>query len=227
MGAGKTTTAEFLTRQIQRQRLAARFLPEGPTVDAPTHPLRVATDLPHPNGVWRDVTVEEYIERSLAKWQRFARGARQSATVTVCDGLLFHGNMTDLLLMDATPAELQHYVVQVLERIQDLRPAVIYLAHTDVPQALRAVCDARGSAWEAYQVNWKVLSPYGVRRSLQGFAGLVQLYQDYRTICDALFAQLALPKLGVRNGGEWGTRYHEILSFLQLSPLSPEFQPSA
>ena len=49
MGAGKSTTAAFLTAQFERQGLAERFLPEGPTVDDPHHPLRVATDLPHPN----------------------------------------------------------------------------------------------------------------------------------------------------------------------------------
>src|SRR2546421_102984 len=106
MGAGKSTTAWFLTERLRQKGVAARFVLEGPTMDEPEHPLRVATELPHPNGVWLDVTVEEYVERSLRKWRTFAREARQSATVTVCDGLLFHGNMTDLMLMNAEPGVL-------------------------------------------------------------------------------------------------------------------------
>src|SRR5947209_10896276 len=62
MGAGKTTTAWFLTQELQRQGLAARFLFEGPTVEDPDYPLGVATELPHPNGVWLDVTIQQYIE---------------------------------------------------------------------------------------------------------------------------------------------------------------------
>src|SRR5712692_9308548 len=104
MGSGKTTTAWFLTEQMQRNRIAAHFMLEGPTIDEPEHPLRVATELPHPNAVWHDVTVEQFIEQSLQKWHTFVDKAQQSATVTICDCLLFHGNMTDLLLMNAEPA---------------------------------------------------------------------------------------------------------------------------
>ena len=225
MGAGKTTTAWFLTEQLHRQGLAAHFLLEGPTVEDPVHPLRVATDLPHPNGVWLDVTIPHYIEYSVQKWQRFVEAARSSTGVTICDGLLFHGNMTDLLLMNAEPEVLFGYVRQVLQCIHPLNPVLIYFYHADVAQALRNVCDARGSEWEAYQVNWKVRSPYGVQRCLQGFPGLVQLYQAYRVLCDHFFAQLALPKLAIRNEGDWNTYYQQIFSFLQLPPAPPEVLP--
>lgn len=98
----------------------------------------------------------------------------------------------DLLLMNAEPEVLFGYVRQVLQCIHSLNPVLIYFYHADVAQALRRVCDARGSEWEAYQVNWKIGSPYGVQRSLQGFPGLVQLYQAYRALCDDFFAQFAL-----------------------------------
>ncbi|MBI3972627.1 MAG: hypothetical protein HY332_15220 [Chloroflexi bacterium] len=215
MGSGKSTTASFVTDQFQRNGIAACFISEG-------GPLRVALDLLHPLAVWRDVTVEDYVERSLRKWHAFAREAAQSATVTVCDGLLFHGNVTDLLLMGAKPPILRRYVARVIECIDDLRPVVISFHHADVAQALRAVCDARGSMWEAYQVTWKLSSPYAVQRSLRGFDGLVQLYRVYRTICDDLFAQLALPKLAILNEGDWATYRTDILTFLQLPPAPPE-----
>ena len=216
MGAGKSTTAAFLTDQLRRHGIAARFMPEGPTIDEPDHPLRVATELPHPNAAWRDVTVDEFIDRSVRKWHAFAREVQQSAPITVCDGLLFHGNMTDLLLMDAEPPVLHRYVAQVIESIHTLHPMVIYFYHVDVAQALRTVCEERGSAWEAYQVNWKVASPYGVRRSLRGFEGLVQLYRAYRAVSDDILAQLTVPTLAIRNDGDWATYYRDILAFLQL-----------
>ena len=215
MGSGKTTTAWFLAEYLRQHGIAARFLLEGPTVEEPEHPLRVATELPHPNGVWLDVTVEEYIELSLRKWRTFAREAQQSTSVTACDGLLFHGNMTDLMLMNAPIEMLHSYVAQVIEIISDLNPVVIYFSHPDITRALRKICDARGSEWEAYQVNWKVLSPYGVQRSLHGFDGLVQLYQSYCALCNDIFTQLTLPKLAIRNEGDWTRYYEEILAFLQ------------
>jgi len=216
MGSGKSTTAWFLTEQLQRCGVAARFLLEGPTVKEPEHPLRVATELPHPNGVWLDVTIVEYIALSFRKWRAFAQEARETDTVTACDGLLFHGNMTDLMLMNTPTEMLRAYVAQSIETISDLNPVVIYFSHPDIARALRKICDARGSKWEAYQVNWKVLSPYGKERSLHGFDGLVQLYQNYSALCEDIFAQLALPKLAIHNKGDWARHYEEILNFLQL-----------
>ena len=216
MGSGKSTIALFLEEHLQKNGIAAEAISEGGS-------LRVALDLPHPNGVWLDVTIEEYIQLSLRKWRTFAREAQEVATVTACDGLLFHGNMTDLMLMTAGPEVLRAYVAQVIESISDLNPVVIYFSHPDIARGLRRICDARGSEWEAYQVNWKVLSPYGVQRSLYGFDGLVQLYQSYCDLCEDIFAQLALPKLAIRNEGDWAKYYQEILSFLQLLPTQGTF----
>ena len=211
MGSGKSTTVLFLEEYLKKNGIAAQTIWEDGF-------LRVALDLPHPNGVWLDVTIEEYVELSLHKWRTFAREAQQVATVTACDGLLFHGNMTDLMLMNAPTEALRAYVAQVIEIISELKPVVIYFTHPDIARALRRICDARGSEWETYQVNWKVLSSYGRERALSGFDGLVQLYQSYCALCEDIFAQLAQPKLAIRNEGDWARYYRDILAFLQLLP---------
>jgi len=209
MGSGKTTTALFLAEHLQRHGIAAEFMSEG-------GPPRVALDLPHPNGIWLDVTIELYIEMSMQKWHAFTREAQRSGIVIACDGLLFHGNMTDLLLMNAEPCVLQRYVKQVIECIQSLQPALIYFRRPDVAGALRNICDERGSEWEQYQVNWKCGSPYGRQRSWQGFDGLVRLYQEYCELCDRLFTQITLPKLMIYSEGDWVAYYEAILAFLEL-----------
>jgi hypothetical protein len=126
--------------------------------------------------------------------------------------------------MDAPPPAMGAYVGQVVDCLQDLRPVVIYFVHADVARGLRAVCDARGSAWEAYQVNWKVASPYAARRALRGFDGLVALYRDYRALCDDLFARLTVPKLALLNEGDWAAYRASILAFLGL-PAAPAAVP--
>jgi hypothetical protein len=70
--------------------------------------------------------------------------------LTACDGLLFHGNMTDLMLMNTPMEVLPIYVAQIIEVIVDLNPVVIYFSHPDIARALRRICEARGSGWEAY-----------------------------------------------------------------------------
>jgi len=220
MGAGKTTAAEFLTDRLHRHGIAARFLPEGPTTAQRTHPLRIGPMLSPVRTAWYDMTIEEYGALSLEKWRAFAHTAEASTAVTVCDGLLFHGNMTDLLLMDADRQVLHRYVTGVVESIRALNPTLIYLRHADVARALRAVCDERGGEWEAMQIAWKVGSPYGVRRGLQGFEGLIALYRQYGATCDDFFAQLALPKVRVVRDGDWARGYGDILAFLELRSSS-------
>ena len=217
MGAGKTTTGEFLTSELLRRGVAARFLPEGPTHEAPSHPLRIAPELPHPNAAWIDLPIGVFAELSLQKWRAFVREAKDESTVIVCDGLLFHGNLTDLMMMDAEPPVLHDYIAEIVEITRPLQPVVIYYYNDDVEVALRRIVDERGKAWEAYQVNWKVSSPYAVRRGLQGFGGLVQLYRDYRALCDRLLEPLPLPALAIGSAGGWTARYDEILGFLGLS----------
>jgi hypothetical protein len=210
MGAGKSTTAKFITDQLRQNQIAAHFFDEG-------SPLRMGTHLPHFHQPWLDVTVAEYIERSLTKWQNFVVEAQASHTTSVFDGQLFHGNMTDLLLMNAETGALHRYVEQVIEILHVISPVVIFLYQADVAQALRAVCDARGSDFKAYQVNWKVNSPYCVHRSLHGYDGFVQLYRVYRAICDDIFGKLTIPKLAIdTTEGDWPGYYRDILTFLQL-----------
>jgi hypothetical protein len=75
MGAGKSAVAAFLTDQLRRSGIAARFMPEGPTIDEPDHTLRVATELPHPNAAWRDVQESSRFSTGSVKSTR-ARDAR-------------------------------------------------------------------------------------------------------------------------------------------------------
>jgi hypothetical protein len=216
MGAGKSTTGQWLARELGRHGAAARFLWEGPTREEPAHPLRVAPTLEHPGAPWRDLSAEAYAERSLALWRSFGAASAPSPTVTVCDGLLFHGNLTDLVLMDAEPALLGRYVERVAEAAGPLAPAVVYLRQADVAAALRRVSDQRGPGWVAYQVGWKLASPYAERRGLAGYDGLVRLYQEYVALCLELLGRLDLPTLVVERDGDWPRARAAVRAFLRL-----------
>jgi hypothetical protein len=141
MGAGKTTATEWLAgyrddngvwRQGYLECLGARtrLIAEDGTP-------RVSLTLAHPNAVWQDVSIEEFFSRSLALWRSVV--AHASEDVTICDGLLFHGNLTDLFLMDAPPERLRSYVVEVLATLAPLRPSLIYLRYEDLAEALRTL----------------------------------------------------------------------------------------
>jgi deoxyadenosine/deoxycytidine kinase len=213
IGSGKSTTARFLTDYLNQQQIAAQFVPEG----GRNHPLRVAGSLPHPFQIWCDLTVDQFISHSLDKWQAFVQAAQPADHLTVFDGQLFHGNMTDLLLLNATASQLHAYVSLIIDVLRELRPVLIYLYQADIAATLRRICDTRGSDWEAYQINWKLPSPYGLQRGLTGFTGLVSFYRDYRAISDAIVVSLPIPTVKIDTAdGQWETYYRDILTFLEV-----------
>src|SRR5712692_5986495 len=153
IGAGKSTNARRIADDLGRRGLGAHLVSEGSPL------LRVGQQLAHPYAPWLDVSIDAYIDRCRDSWRGFL-GAQDGGLLVVCDGLLFHGNMTDLLLMDADPAALGRYFDAVLDTIRAAEPRLVYLRTLEVRAALRSTCDARGAAWETYQLAWKLASPY-------------------------------------------------------------------
>jgi hypothetical protein len=213
IGSGKSKTAQLVADYLEQSDIPAHFMPEG----GKPHPLRISASLEHPSQTWLDVTIDEFIERSIDAWRAFARTAKEVPTVTVFDGQLFHGNMTDLMLMDADASVLKTYVLQIIEELRDLAPVLIYFYQRDVDQALRAAFVERGAEWEAKQLNWKLPTPYGIRRNLEGIDGFVELYRNYRAICDAAVTVLPIDKLEIDNTDRvWPEYWKRILAFFEL-----------
>ncbi|HYR94165.1 MAG TPA: hypothetical protein VEP48_08160 [Methylomirabilota bacterium] len=207
IGAGKSTNARRIADHLGRRGLGAHVVSEGSPL------LRVGQQLPHPYAPWSDVSIDGYIDRCRESWRSFL-GAQDSGLLVVCDGLLFHGNMTDLLLMGADAPTLMRYFDVVLETIRPTGPRLVYLRTLDVAAALRSTCDRRGAAWETYQLTWKLASPYARARGLTGFDGFARFYVDYRNACDALAAGDALPTLRLDDDRGWPERERDMIAWV-------------
>jgi hypothetical protein len=217
MGSGKSTTARWLARLFRRTGVPARPVPE-----ARPHPTNVFRSLPHWKQPWLDLTAEELMTRSYANWQAFVKRALTDPQTFVFDGQLFHGDFTCLFLMGCSPRALQQYAQAVLQLAQALDPIIIYYYQSDVAQALDRIGAQRGQGWVAYQVAWKVASPYGQQHGLAGINGWKQLYRDYRQLTDMCLETLTIPTLAIEtSAGDWSSYQARICTFLDL-PFIPE-----
>jgi hypothetical protein len=213
MGSGKSTTTRFIAEHLQKAGQHA--LPVHERTDP--HPVRATDELEHWFEPWRDATPQHLAERALVKWSAFVEATQADISIPVVDGQLFHGDLTHLLLMEAEPALIYHYVQTLATAITPLNPFVLYLWQEDVEEAIRTVCAERGPEWIGYQVNWKLAAPYCVRRGYKGLEGLISLYRDYRRLADDLFRQLPLSKLAIENSGRNWLEYEgQILQGLML-----------
>jgi hypothetical protein len=169
------------------------------------HPVRATDGLAHWYQPWVDVTPTELVERSLRKWRSFVAAAATDEIVRVLDGQLFHGDLTNLFLMDCGSTAIVKYLGAVEEVVLPLTPLLIYFYQDDVDAAIRAIAAQRGVEWVKYQVNWKLQAPYSRRLGLEGLDGLISLYKNYRALTDELYAGLGLAKPAIENSQRtWG-----------------------
>ena len=213
MGSGKSTTMRFIAKALEDAGRSALAVHER----ADPHPVRATDELQHWFEPWRESTAEQLASRALSRWRSFSEQVRLSPTVPVLDGQLFHGDLTNLFLMEASFDEIAAYCERLAQLIGPLHPLVVYLRQESVERAVHVVCAERGEAWVKYQVDWKLKGPYAMRRKLVGLDGLIALYQDYRRMTDALFDRLTLDKMVIENSArDWGRYNQQVLERLDL-----------
>lgn len=155
MGSGKSTTMRFVAKALEDSGRQALVIHER----ADPHPVRATDELQHWFEPWRDCTPDQLARRALARWQSFVEEVRLGAAVPVFDGQLFHGDLTNLFLMEASIDDMSSYCRRLSRIIEPIRPLVVYLRQNDVERAVRIVCAERGDAWVKYQVDWKLKGP--------------------------------------------------------------------
>lgn len=218
MGSGKSTTMRFIAQSLQDASHSA--LPVHERTDP--HPVRATDGLEHWFQPWLDTTTTELAARSIRRWAALVEASQADGTIRVMDGQLFHGDLTNLFLMEAQPATLHDHTQALASAIAPLNPLVVYFRQEDVEHAIRTVCEERGAEWVAYQVNWKLAAPYCTGRGFAGLQGLIALYQDYQRLTDTLFERLPLSKLAIENSRQdWPAHHALILQALGLPPVVP------
>ena len=184
MGTGKSTLAAQIAAFVEGREGRVRLVPEG----GEDNPLRLILRLEQPFRSWRCLEPEAFADQAARLWEDFAHELRAGPELGVVDGLLLHGNLSELFLMDASEATMQGYITRVGEALRDLSPVILY-AHLDrVPAGIAQIAEQRGWGWQLQQIAWKMESPYAQRHGLSGRSGLGELYARYQALCERLLA---------------------------------------
>ncbi len=205
MGSGKSTSTRWLAQRLAAQGIEARIQVERQY----PHPLRAtdfAADWFKP---WLGHAGRGTGEPPVALWRKFVEEAQGSEAVHVVDGQLFHGDLTNMFLMNMPPEAIAQNVQALARIIRPMRPLLVDFYQSDVDRAIRLTAAERGDELGVrYQVDWKLDYAYAVDRGLEGLDGLSSLYVDYRRLTDRLFEELTIDKIALENSGrDWAT-YH-------------------
>jgi len=183
-GAGKSTTAQFLALQLERQQIPVRWFYEL----EPNHPI-------HAFHVWSRKGPERFIETTIENWKAFAHANARTSRVNILESTFFQSTVRLLLQSDVPPARIQQYALHAARTIEALRPVFIYLPSADVAAALQEICKHRRKMWEQYVIQVIDSSFYSKHRNLRGFEGTVRFFQDYQQLTNRLFARLSMRKI--------------------------------
>jgi len=208
MGSGKSTSSRWLAARLRERGFDAQLQPERQH----PHPLRgtdAAGDWFKP---WLDMSARDIAERRLALWRNFVEEALGAPAIHVVDGQLFHGDLTNMLLMKMPEPEIAANVRELEAIIRPLNPLVVYFHQSDVDRAIRRTAAERGEEIGVrYQVDWKLAFPYAVELGLEGLDGLSALYVRYRALTDRLHAELRIDKLSIENTERDWPRYYAMI----------------
>ncbi len=211
MGSGKSTA----TRHFGETLTAAGLQVAAYTEAADPHPVRAADDLADFFQPWMFIEASELAARARDKWGRYVEDRCADEVITIMDGQVFHGDLTNLFMMGMSSEDIAKHVSALMQVLTPLRPMIVYFRQHDLQQAIKMILDLRGASWMEYQLGWKLRSPYALQRQLSGVEGFISMYKDYRGLTDSLFEVVDCSKLAIETGGnQWEAHYKSISSSL-------------
>jgi hypothetical protein len=206
-GAGKSTTAQFLARQMARHGGLARWVYEA-EVPNPFVPAA-------PGGGYR--SWEQFADMRVARWQAFAAAARDHDVTVVPDSALLQLPVFTMLRGNADPVIITALVHRLVEAAAPLRPTLVYLARRDPDAAFRAIGERRGLSWLLYHAGNSDGYAFTRTRGLSGFEGLLAYWRAHAGVCGAIVERVDIAKLVLEIDDDgWAERRRRICDFVDV-----------
>ncbi len=210
--------AHYLSRQLTLHEIEHTWWYE----EDKWHPLYPFHDMSSMQKVLDTLATENYhlvIDTALKLWQKFVEAVQTSEKIVILDGCLFGYLTWTMFPLDIPIAEIQIYLARVEQILRPLSPCLIYLYQNDLAHAIRRKVQRREIDEEPL-IHQAVESPYGKRRNLQGFDGMLRYWIEYRDFTDTVYSTIQWTKLSIENSAsDWLTYQQQVLDVLELSAL--------
>ncbi len=215
-GSGKSSTAQFLSRQLQGAGHECRWYSE----EERPHPVAANKGISNTKGF------REYGRSTLINWRDFARRARRSKEISIIESHFLQNTVGSLVYANVKTERTLKLIHRMAEFCEPLQPMLVYLHQPDYAAAMRHLLDQRGPEIEEQYLQRSANSRYAKRRSLEGFEGLVQGWIAARTSMEQRQSELEMATLSIDStSGDWPAYYDQIGDFLSI-PLETAQSPS-
>lgn len=210
-GSGKSTTAHFIARLLEKNGIKTKWFHE--------------TDTEHPLGVSLKEKVEggqdPYKFRLFVsypeKLTEFVSNVINDEYVYIIEAYLFQDILNQFFKLDTDKHSIRDFYKKLFKIISSLNPVVIYLYKKDVDQAVKNSFLLRGNSFKEFLVGKCENLLYCKNRNLKGESGIIQMWHDLINLTFDILDKVEFRKIMIENSdNDWDRYRKQILSLLDI-----------
>ena len=130
-GSGKSTTAHYIARQLNRNGIKAKWYQE----EEKNHPLHV--NLSKQKKKENDVQYcNRFMIEFVKKWEKLVKKIQQDDTVYIVECFFFQYSLLQPIFMDLDKEVIKEFLHNIYNTIKSLNPALIHFYQEDVGKAM-------------------------------------------------------------------------------------------
>ena len=204
-GTGKSTLGQKLGEMLTHAGFPAEFIHEFNK----RNPVQVG-----------DLTgVVEWQEAVRDKWEQFLQDTlRENQSITLMDAAFLQCPVSELLERGADTGHICSFVTRIRDRIQTLRPVVIYLYQQNIESAMRSTFESRSTTWQQKVTTFLIDTPFARKHSATGFDLYLELNRQIRQICDEIVEKLPFRVIRIDTSRpHWPTIHWQLAADFNIS----------
>ncbi|MDA3838302.1 MAG: hypothetical protein PF574_04905 [Candidatus Delongbacteria bacterium] len=210
-GSGKSTTAHYIARQLQRNGIKAKWYYE----EEDWHPLHVK--LKEKKKESEIENCKRYMVEFVKKWKDFVEKINQEDTVHIIESFFFQDSLNPPVFNDFDKNITKKYAYEIYNLVKSSNPALIHIYQEDVGQALRRNWKTRGDSWTNMFLRRCEQALFCKNRKLKGRKASIALWNELTNVSKELYNEFDMKKIQIENSKQkWDKYRKEILNFLEV-----------
>lgn len=211
-GSGKSTTAHYIARQIEKNGHKVRWFYE----DEDDHPLAEMEQN-------KDESDADFAQRILKdypqKWIDFVNKVKDDDCIYILESFLFQNIISNPVANNIDKQTIKEHVHKLcsIAAVACLNPVVIHFYQEDIEAAVCANWLRRGDRWKNKSIDADEKTLFCTSRNLIEEAGVLHLWKEKAEISSELFEELTFRKIQLENSKhDWQSYRKQIMNFLEL-----------
>ncbi len=217
-GSGKSTTAHYIFRQIEKNGIKVKWIYE----QEKDHPLQISGKrYEKKKDEHEHVYSRRFMNGYYANWKKFIKKVENDDSVYIIESFLFQDVLFFPHFMnDLDRDEIKKYSHKLINAAKHLDPVIVHLYQKDAKSSMRRNWQRRGDDWKGWVVKMNVESLYCKNRELKGDEGSLQIWQDFTDFTVELYHEYKFNKIQIDNlKQDWDIYRDQILKFLKLKKV--------